>query len=199
MELIGRYNLQASSERIWAALSDPDVIKKCLPGCESVEKISDHEMKLVVAVSVGPFKASFTGTVKQSEPNPPTRWTLVGEGRGWPSGRAKGEIDVELKTAGEGTELSFVGAADARGKLADVADQIVREYAKDLADTFFLRLAEDVKSKDEEKWVDQLDHSPAGVLLVMSLARMLSSTRRKVLSALQKLLRQRLSPPLVES
>ena len=166
MELKGEYGLRATRETIWAALRDPDMIAKCLPGCESVEKISDEEMKVVVAVTLGPFEARFTGTVKQSELDPPTKWTLVAEGRGRPSGRAEGKVTVSLAEAGNGTELSFVGVTEARGKLAEIADGITRTFAKDLADNFFARLDEETAITDaEEEWVDQLDHSPAAVLL----------------------------------
>ncbi|MHA1559744.1 MAG: CoxG family protein [Alphaproteobacteria bacterium] len=166
MELKGRYGLQATRETIWAALRDPDVITKCLPGCESVEKISDDEMKLVVAVSVGPFEARLTGTVRQSELDPPTRWALIGEVRGRPSGRAGGSVTVELTEAGNGTELSFVGLAEPQGKLADIDDSVVEDFAKELADTFFARLDDETAPNDARKeWIDQLDHSPAAVLL----------------------------------
>lgn len=166
MELKGEYGLRATRDTIWAALRDPDLIARCLPGCESVEKISDDEMKLVVAVAVGPFKAQFTGTVRQSELDPPIRWTLVGEGRGRPSGRAEGNVTVALAEAGSGTELSFVGVAESRGKLAEVVDGIKRAFTKEFTDEFFARLDKETATSDvEEEWVDQLDHSPAAVLL----------------------------------
>ena len=166
MELKERYGLQATREIIRAALRDPDVILKCLPGCESVEKISDDELKLVVDVSVGPIEARFTGTVRQSELGPPTRWTLVGEAHGSPSGRAEGSFSAELTEAGNGTELSFVGFAEPKGALADIADSAFEDFAKELADSFFARLDDEAAPKDaSEEWVDQLDHSPAAVLL----------------------------------
>lgn len=166
MELKGEYGLRATRETIWAALRDPDMIAKCLPGCESVEQTSDDEMKLVVAVAFGPFEARFTGTVKQNELDPPNQWTLVGEGRGRPSGRAEGSVTVSLAEAGDGTALSFAGVAEARGKLAEVVEGVTRTFAKELADSFFARLDEETAITNiEEEWVDQLDHSPAAVLL----------------------------------
>jgi carbon monoxide dehydrogenase subunit G len=165
MELKGQYTLQAARDAVWTALNDPDVLANCLPGCETIEKLSDTEMKAVVAVEFGPFKSRFTGTIALSDGNPPQRWTLKGEGRGRPSGTAKGDASVELVESGRETTVNFIGSAEVGGKLADVVDSLVETQAREMADAFFGRLASELSAKPAAEWVDELDHSPAGVQL----------------------------------
>ena len=162
MELKGQYSLKAAREAVWSALGDPDVLANCIPGCESVERVADGEMKAVVAVEVGPFTSRFTGTVKLSEANPPMRWTLEGEGRGRPSGSARGNLSFELAEEAGGTIVNYLGFAEVGGKLGDVADHLGEAPAREMAEAFFASLSRELDRKD---WVDELDHSPAGVQL----------------------------------
>ncbi len=165
MELKGQYTLPAARAAVWAALNDPDIIADCLSGCESMEKVSDTEMKAVVAVAFGPFRSRFTGTVALSDANPPMRWTLTGEGRGRPSGTAKGDASVELVESGSETIVNFIGGAEVGGKLADIVEALVETQAREMADDFFLRLSERLVAGPAKEWVDELDHSMAGVQL----------------------------------
>lgn len=165
MELKGQYTLPAARASVWEALNDPDIIADCLSGCESVEKLSAKEMKAVVAVAFGPFKSRFTGTISLSDGNPPMRWTLAGEGRGRPSGTARGEASIELVESGGETVVNFIGSAEVGGKLAEVVDTLVETQAREMADDFFLRLAERLAAGPMKEWVDELDHSMAGVQL----------------------------------
>ena len=165
MELKGQYTLPVARAAVWEAFNDPDIIADCLSGCESMEKLSDTEMKAVVAVAFGPFKSRFTGTIAVSDGSPPQRWTLSGEGRGRPSGTAKGDASVELVESGSETIVNFVGNAEVGGKLADVVDTLVEAQAREMADDFFSRLSARLAAGPTKEWVDELDHSPAGVQL----------------------------------
>jgi carbon monoxide dehydrogenase subunit G len=165
MELRGEYTVPAGREAIWAALNDPDLLAACIAGCEFVERISETEMRAAVAVAIGPFKSRFSGTVVLDEAHPPRRWTLRGEGRGRPSGKAEGTAIVELvDTRGGNTTVSYIGSVEVGGKLADIVDSRIEAYAREAADTFFTRLAAELDRRGEQ-WVDQLDHSPAAVQL----------------------------------
>lgn len=164
MELKREYTLTAAPEAVWDALGDPDVIAKCIPGCESVERVSDGELKAVVAVEIGPFRSRFTGNIRLTEAVRPRSGVLEAEGRGRPAGTARGNARVNLTEKEGGTLLKVDGMAELGGKLADVVDSLVEDFAREMANTFFVRLDEEMEAKSEE-WVDQLDHSPAGVLL----------------------------------
>lgn len=165
MELRGEYTLSAEADVIWAALNDPELLEACIPDCEFVEKISDTEMRIAIGVEIGPVKTRFSGKVSVSEPHPPRRWTLRGDGRGSPSGTAKGYASVELVDAGGGkTTLSYLGSADLGGKFGELAKTAVETFARRIADEFVARLAAEL-DKSSERWVDQLDHSMAAVQL----------------------------------
>jgi carbon monoxide dehydrogenase subunit G len=162
MELKGEYTLPAGVAVVWNALNDPELLAACIPGCESVERVSSSEMKAVVAVEIGPFKSRFTGTIKTEDGNPPRRWTLRGDGAGRPSGTAHGVINLELVEAAGRTTVNFVGSAEVGGKLAELAESAIERTAREMADTFFARLASELDDSGD-KWVDELDHSMAAV------------------------------------
>lgn len=162
MELEGRYRIPATREAVWEALSDPAVLRECIPGCQSLEKISPTEARAVVAVEVGPFKATFTGTIRVDAADPPLTVTLSGEGRGRPAGSARGAVNGELaEDAGE-TTVSYRGTAEVGGKLAEVAAGDIDAKAKALAGRFFAALSRRFEDGRGD-WVDELDHSLANV------------------------------------
>lgn len=91
MEMNGSQRIEASREQVYAALNDVDILRQCIPGCESIEKTSDTEMNAKVTLRIGPVKASFTGKVTLSDLDPPNGYTISGEGSGGMAGFAKGE------------------------------------------------------------------------------------------------------------
>ena len=101
MDMTGEYRIPAPREQVWAALNDPATLKASLPGCESLEKVSDHEFAATVVAKVGPVKAKFNGNVTLSNLNPPESYTISGEGKGGAAGFAKGGADVRLTEDGE--------------------------------------------------------------------------------------------------
>ena len=82
MELEGEYNLKADREQVWEALNDPDVLKQCIPGCETLTKTSDKNFAASVVAKVGPVKAKFSGEVELSDLSPPSSYKISGEGKG---------------------------------------------------------------------------------------------------------------------
>jgi carbon monoxide dehydrogenase subunit G len=96
MEMNGTQRIEASREDVYAALNDVDILRQCIPGCESIEKTSDTEMNAEVTLRVGPVKASFTGKVTLSDLDPPNGYTISGEGSGGMAGFAKGGAKVDL-------------------------------------------------------------------------------------------------------
>ncbi len=97
MDMNGSQRIEASREKVYAALNDVDVLRQCIPGCESIEKTSDSEMTAKVTLRVGPVKASFTGKVILSDFDPPNGYTITGEGAGGMAGFAKGSAAVKLE------------------------------------------------------------------------------------------------------
>src|SRR5258708_9634117 len=82
MEMTGERRIPAPRQRVWERLNDPETLKQCIPGCETIEKVSDTEFTAKVVAKVGPVKASFSGKVTLSDLHPPARYTITGEGTG---------------------------------------------------------------------------------------------------------------------
>ena len=142
MEIKGEYRIPASREKVFAALNDQAILQACIPGCESLEKTSDTEMKAKVRMRIGPVSASFTGKVTLSDLDPPNGYKISGEGQGGPAGFAKGGAVVALVTDGTDTVLTYNVDAQVGGKIAQVGARLIDGTAKKLADEFFGKFAE---------------------------------------------------------
>ncbi|SEQ62942.1 Carbon monoxide dehydrogenase subunit G [Faunimonas pinastri] len=141
MELRGEYRIPLPREDVWALLNDPEVLRDCLPGCESLERTGDGGFAAKVTTKIGPVKATFNGTVTLSGLNPPTSYTISGEGKGGVAGFASGNADVNLAEEDGGTVLTYVANAQVGGKLAQLGSRLIDATAKKLADQFFSCLA----------------------------------------------------------
>jgi uncharacterized protein len=137
MDMTGEYRIPAPRAKVWAALNDPEMLKAALPGCESLQKVSDTEFAAVVIARVGPVKAKFNGNVALSNLNPPESYTIAGEGKGGAAGFAKGGAEVHLTEDGDATVLRYTAKADVGGKLAQLGSRLIDGTAKKLADEFF--------------------------------------------------------------
>lgn len=142
MDMSGERLIPAPREAVWAALNDPEMLKACIPGCESIEKISDTEMKANAAVKIGPISARFAGRVELSDIDPPNGYTISGEGQGGVAGFAKGNAKVRLESEAEATRLHYTVNAQVGGKMAQLGARLIDSTAKSYADTFFTRFAE---------------------------------------------------------
>ena len=141
MTMDGQVQLPAGREAVWAKLNDPEVLKVCIPGCESLEKLSDVEFQAVAVTKVGPVKARFKGKVKLTDLDPPNSYRISGEGDGGVAGFAKGGAKVALEAKDAGTLLVYHVEAQIGGKLAQLGQRLVNGVAKKLADQFFVKFA----------------------------------------------------------
>jgi carbon monoxide dehydrogenase subunit G len=141
MEMSSERRLVASREAVWAALNDADVLKQCIPGRESLERLSDTEMTAKVKLGIGPVHATFTGKVTLSDLDPPNGYRLSGEGTGGIAGRARGGATVRLRDDGEGTLMIYEAQAEVGGRLAQLGGRLIDSAAKKLADQFFEKFA----------------------------------------------------------
>ncbi len=141
MNMTGQERIEAPIETVWRALNDPDVLRACIPGCETLEKTSDTNMMATVVLRVGPIKASFEGMVELDNLNPPKSYTISGEGKGGIAGFAKGHADVSLVEDGAAaTMLTYTVKADVGGKIAQLGSRLIDSTARKLAGQFFLSL-----------------------------------------------------------
>ena len=146
MTMTGEVDLPATRQVVWEALNDPEVLKACIPGCQSLEKVGDNSLQAVAKVKVGPVAATFKGKVDLLDLDPPNGYRISGEGEGGVAGFAKGGATVALAEKDGGTLLSYNVEAQIGGKLAQLGQRLINGAAKKLADEFFAKFADAVKT-----------------------------------------------------
>jgi hypothetical protein len=150
MQMQGERSINASRDEVWRALNDAEVLKACIPGCETLEKTSPTAFEATVVQKVGPVKARFKGSVELSDIVRAERYTITGEGKGGAAGFAKGGATVHLADDGDGTLLSYEAEAKVGGKLAQLGSRLIDGFARKMADDFFTRFQQTVERPASE-------------------------------------------------
>jgi len=141
MKLAGSYKLKAKKEIIWQALNDPNILKQCIPGCESFEKESNKVFNVTATNQIGPMNASFSGTVTLSNIQENQSYTLSGEGQS-SVGFANGSADIMLIEENGITTLTYKVNVDVGGKIAQLGSRLINGVAKKMSDYFFGHFAD---------------------------------------------------------
>lgn len=148
MEMSGERRIEAPRAEVWAALNDPEALKAAIPGCESIEKLSETELAARLAIKIGPMAAKFSAKVKLDNLNPPASYTITGEGNGGAMGFAKGGADVQLdEVSPTETLLRYHVKAQVGGKMAQLGARVIDSTAKQMADQFFDRFKANLEPK----------------------------------------------------
>lgn len=142
----GEQIIAASQTDVWKALNDPETLKACVPGCETIERKSDTEYEILMVARVGPVTAKFKGQMTLSDLNPPNSYSIAFAGQGGAAGFAKGGASVQLSSDPGGTKLAYAAKANVGGKLAQIGSRLVDMAARKTADDFFQRFKERVSS-----------------------------------------------------
>ena len=141
MDMTGEYVIPAPRQKVWEALNDTEILKQCIPGCETITRHSETEMSATVKAKVGPVSARFGGKVTISDIDPPNGYKITGEGTGGPAGFAKGGAAVHLVDDPGGTKLTYKVEANVGGKLAQIGSRLIDATARKMADEFFSKFA----------------------------------------------------------
>ena len=144
MEMTGEERIPASQADTWAALNDPEMLKACVPGCESIDRTADNEFQVLMVARIGPVSAKFKGKLVLSDLKPPDSYAIAFEGQGGAAGFGKGSAQVQLAADGDGTRLSYQVKANVGGKLAQIGSRLVDGAAKKIAQEFFAAFNEKV-------------------------------------------------------
>ena len=123
--------------KTWEALNDTEVLKQCIPGCESLDKVSESQYQLTMTARIGPVSAKFKGLMRLEDVQAPAAYTMVFEGQGGVAGFAKGQAKVELTPEETATRLTYSVKAMIGGKLAQLGARLIDGVARKLADDFF--------------------------------------------------------------
>jgi carbon monoxide dehydrogenase subunit G len=137
MELQGERLIPASVDATWAALNDPETLKACIAGCESLERTGDDAFAAVVALKVGPVSARFKGNLQMTNIQPPNGYTINFDGQGGVAGFGKGSADVALTPDGANTLLKYNARATVGGKMAQVGARLIDAAAGKITEDFF--------------------------------------------------------------
>jgi uncharacterized protein len=153
MEMKGERLLPADRATAWRLLNDSEILKQCLPGCESMTATSDGNYDVAMTAAVGPVKARFKGKMSLADIEPPSRYRLIFEGQSAQAGFARGQARVELEAvSSHETRLRYAATAQIGGKLAQIGSRLVDAAAAATADRFFevfaAQLAAAVRSQE---------------------------------------------------
>lgn len=139
MELVGERLVEASLARTWAALNDPEVLRRSVPGCDSLEQVADDHFTAHLSLRIGPVSAKFKGDMRLIEVDAPNGYRIDFEGQGGVAGFGRGFAQVRLAEEGAHTRLRYRANATVGGKIAQVGSRLVDATAAKLAEDFFKR------------------------------------------------------------
>ena len=163
MDMQGSRTLAVTQQQAWDALNNPEVLKACIPGCESIEPSGENAYALVNAIKVGPVSAKFKGNIQLADIQAPSSYTLNFEGNGGAAGFGKGSAKVTLTPQDAGCELGYIVHASVGGKIAQVGQRLIDGVAKSMAESFFKRFDEEMQSRHPAPEVPPADASTGAV------------------------------------
>jgi hypothetical protein len=136
MKIEGLQELRAKRERVYQVLTDPEVLRRCIPGCERLEKTGENTYAVTLRAGVGSIKGLFTGNVRLEDLRPPSHYRLVVDGKGQP-GFLKGSGDLDLEEQMDATVIKYQGDVQVGGTIASVGQRMIQGAAKMMASQFF--------------------------------------------------------------
>jgi carbon monoxide dehydrogenase subunit G len=137
VKINGTATLNAPRDRVWAALNDPAVLVRTIPGCEKLENVGQDRYAMTVTAGVASIKGTYLGDVALTDPEPPSGFTLKASGAGAP-GTVSADVRVTLDDSGDGrTLLSYAADAVVGGAVGGVGQRVLAGVAKKTAGEFF--------------------------------------------------------------
>lgn len=136
MKLQGEHRFNSTRETVWNALLDPDALRAAIPGCQSLTETGPDAYDMTVKVGLGGLRLMLTGQVAMVDCEPPTHYTLRGDGEAR-AGAVRGGARIELSPDGDGTLLTYVGDVHARGAIARLGSRLIRSTANLMVKRFF--------------------------------------------------------------
>ena len=150
MKLAGSYKLNVKKEVVWKALNDPEILKKCIPGCEVFEKESNTVFNATATNQIGPMNATFSGKLSLSNIQENQSYKLSGEGQS-SVGFVNGIADVKLTEENGLTILNYEVDVNVGGKVAQLGSRLINGVAKKMSDYFFGQFSDLVAPIKTEK------------------------------------------------
>jgi carbon monoxide dehydrogenase subunit G len=149
MKIEGTHQLRARRERVFQVLINPEVLRRCIPGCERLEKTDENTYALTLKAGVGSIKGLFTGQVRLEDLRPPEHYRLVVDGKGQP-GFLKGAGDLDLEEQNNETLIKYQGDVQVGGTIASVGQRMIQGAAKMMASQFFTAIEAEAQTAPNE-------------------------------------------------
>ncbi|HKC63351.1 MAG TPA: carbon monoxide dehydrogenase subunit G [Pyrinomonadaceae bacterium] len=149
MKIEGTHELRARRLRVFQALTDPEVLKRCIPGCESLEKTGENSYAATLRAGVGSIKGTFKGNVRLEDVRSPEHYRMVVDGKGQP-GFLKGTGDIDLEEQGDATVIKYAGDVQVGGTIASVGQRMIQGAARMMASQFFTAIEAEAKIETGE-------------------------------------------------
>ncbi|MGB9177630.1 MAG: carbon monoxide dehydrogenase subunit G [Pyrinomonadaceae bacterium] len=150
MKIEGTHEVRATRERVYQALTDPNVLQRCIPGCERLEKTGENSYAATLRAGVGMIKGIFNGSVRLEEMRPPEHFRMIVEGKGQPGFlKGTGDLDLEEREAGA-TVIKYSGDIQIGGTIASVGQRMIQGAAKMMASQFFTALEAEAQTATDE-------------------------------------------------
>ena len=147
MRIEGTHEIGSSRGRVYQLLVDPEVLQRCISGCERLEKTDADTYSATIRAGIGAIKGVFTGTVRLEDMRPPEHYRIVVVGKGAP-GFLKGTGDLDLvEEQGEGTLIRYTGDLQLGGTIASVGQRMIQGTAKMMATQFFTALEAEAQTE----------------------------------------------------
>ena len=146
MKLEGTHQLEAARERVYQSLVNPEVLQRCIPGCERLERTGENAFSATIRTGVGSIKGVFEGKVRLEDLREPEHFRMVVEGKGAP-GFLKGSGDLDLEQDGTGTKVKYTGDVQVGGTIASVGQRMIQGTAKMMATQFFTCLGAEASTE----------------------------------------------------
>ena len=136
MKVEGSYTFDAPRDRVWTMLMNPDALKSCVPGCESLTPSGENAYEASLKVGVAAIRGNYKSTIRLTDLEEPSSYKMNVEGKGG-AGFVRGVATIELVEQGEQTVLNVMGDGNVGGTVAGVGQRMLGGVAKMLMSQFF--------------------------------------------------------------
>jgi len=143
MKLAGETSLPGVPRAVWDRLVDPQVMARCLPGCQEVSAIAQDAYAVTLRIGVGPITGTYGGTMRITEQEPPARYRVVFEGAG-AQGFVRGTGQAHLAERSGSTVLRYESEIEVGGLIASVGQRVLEGVGKLLVKQMFAKLSAQV-------------------------------------------------------
>ena len=151
MKIEDSFTLNAPQGDVWVAITNPDVVTPCVPGCQNVQILGPNIYSAEVNVKVGPIKAQFRLNVEVTCKMPPLE--VHSTTRGEEGSRAsvlQAESVVRLKQIDANTtEVYYSSEVNIVGRLGKFGFGIMKKKAKTIGNEFAEAFRKTVESAQE--------------------------------------------------